>query len=452
MKTWWSALSLVALSLVVILLASSGKSSFNEQFLPLLLLFGAMAGSMAKLARNWRPETWIFAGLGLRVIWLLTGEEPMLSEDWMRYCWDGWLVATGENPYAVTPRIWLENKPTSTPLNQLLGGMNSPDYRAIYPPLAQYLFAALHLPEHLRNLTPDPAAWLFRWRLLLLAAEGVTLLGLSRLSPRWVAAYALHPLPIVEVVGNGHLDGVVLMWLVLALQTQSSRTSAIHLAAAIATKVFPVVLLPAWWRERERELGRERERELGRERERELGRGRKREQELGREVLTGVLTIFVLALPIAMSTGGFSGAWESAGLFAHTFEFNASLYFLAREIGESLVGYNPIAVVGPALLGLGLLGSAVIGFLGPRGWGFSLRALGAFTVLLACATTVHPWYLLYILLFGILSEQKWAVVASFSVLFSYGFYDEEVAAIPWGWAVYGLPFAVGMWEIMQRKS
>ena len=443
MKTWLPALTLAAMSLVAVGLASAGKSAFDELFLPLLLLFGALAWSTAKLAHHWRPHLWVLAGLGLRVTWLLVGEEPLLSEDWMRYCWDGWLVATGENPYAVAPRIWLENHPASAPLNQLLAGMNSPDYRAIYPPLAQYLFAALHLPERLQGLAPDPSMWLFRWRLLLLAAETATLWGLSRLSPRWVAAYALHPLPIVEGVGNGHLDGIVLMWLVLALQTKSSRTSAIHLAAAIATKVFPIVLLPAWWRKRERELRRELElkRGLGLER----GRG------LGREVLTGVLTIFVLALPIALSTGGFSGAWESAGLFAHTFEFNASLYFLVREIGEAWVGYNPIAVVGPALLALGLLGAAAVGLLGPNRWGFPSRALGAFAVLFTCATTVHPWYLLYILFFGILAQRKWAVVASFTALLSYGFYDGDVAWIPWGWAVYGLPLGVGMWEVMQRQ-
>src|SRR5690606_17725745 len=46
---------------------------------------------------------------------------------------------------------------------------------------------------------------------------------------------------------------------------------------------------------------------------------------------------------------------SSLNLYFRRFEFNASLYYLLRQIGTLILGYNPIALIGPFLALVALL-------------------------------------------------------------------------------------------------
>jgi uncharacterized membrane protein len=66
-------------------------------------------------------------------------------------------------------------------------------------------------------------------------------------APRWAWAYALHPVAILIVGFHGQFDGVALLALVCALRwLRGGRLdrSALALAAGIALKSFPVLVLP----------------------------------------------------------------------------------------------------------------------------------------------------------------------------------------------------------------
>lgn len=63
--------------------------------------------------------------------------------------------------------------------------------------------------------------------------------------------YALHPLPIWEIAGSGHVDIIPVAFLLLALLAAEKGqrfASGIGLAAAVLSKYFPLVLTPAIYR------------------------------------------------------------------------------------------------------------------------------------------------------------------------------------------------------------
>lgn len=366
-------------------------------------------------------RTWLAVGLLSRLPFLFVETPPLLSEDWMRYAWDGWLVSQGQTPFTHPPASHPIDALTGT-ARTLLEGMNSPDYRAIYPPVAQYLFAALHIGA------PSPEAWLLRWRLLIFGAEALTLTQLIR--PRiplvLLATWALHPFVIQEGIVNGHADILAVSALALMLAKTPRRipAAATAFAIAIATKVFPIFVLPAWLRALQ-------------------------PRDRRRALFIGTITLLTLGAPFLLT--GVSGAFESAGLFAHTFEFNASLYFIARAIGTAITGYNPIATIGPVLLATGFAATFIIGLRArPADW----RARGALAIgaLLLCATTVHPWYLLYPLLLGLATNQRWPWVWATLSWLSYLHYGSlAIPPTPWLLIEYALTLTALTFDLLPPK-
>jgi hypothetical protein len=198
---------------------------------------------------------WVFAvGLLMRASLLLS--TPMLEDDYYRYLWDGAVVAQGMNPYAYAPSQILEaveeeNESVSTNLRQLaadsgdvISRINHPYLRTIYPPVAQAAFGLAHW------LRP----WsLVGWRLVLFGFDVVTLSVLIVILRRvnlpllWSVIYWWNPLLIKETFNSGHMDVVILPFMlgaVLLAIRQQSVWAAGSLGLAMGAKGWPVVLLP----------------------------------------------------------------------------------------------------------------------------------------------------------------------------------------------------------------
>src|SRR5437016_13546071 len=95
------------------------------------------------------------------------------------------------------------------------------------------------------------------WRVFLLASEIATvalllaLLRRTRSSPAAVIVYAWSPLVIFEGVQAGHVDLVVIPLVLAGLAWRGGRSSVgagIALGGAVLMNLYPLVLLPAWWR------------------------------------------------------------------------------------------------------------------------------------------------------------------------------------------------------------
>jgi alpha-1,6-mannosyltransferase len=172
--------------------------------------------------------------------------EPVLSSDVYRYAWDGVVQHAHINPYRYVP-----GDPALTflraPNQDLFDNMNRRDYaRTIYPPAAQVLFFLITFISPL--VTGMKAA--------IIAFEGLTLLGLIKLLQHlhirreWSILYAWFPLLIWEFGGSGHLDAVVICFMVLAMLFRYRRQpilTGLFLGLAVLTKFYPLVLLPAFY-------------------------------------------------------------------------------------------------------------------------------------------------------------------------------------------------------------
>lgn len=167
------------------------------------------------------------------------------SSDIYRYVWDGWVQASGMNPYCCMPADPVLGSLRDEAVYPFINRRDSA--RTIYPPFAQMVFAA--------------QAWLggsvLSMKMWLLAFEAVGIWAMLRIlerlgrSRRLILIYAWHPLPIWEIAGSGHIDAVLVAAIPLAVLASIAgrqALSGIALGAAVLTKFIPLVLLPALWR------------------------------------------------------------------------------------------------------------------------------------------------------------------------------------------------------------
>jgi len=184
----------------------------------------------------------------------LMASEPVLEDDYQRYLWDGGQTTHALNPYALTPQAAKSADPRTAigrlarESGEVLGRVNHPDLKTLYPPLAQAAFALAHWLE----------PWsLTAWRLVCLACDaaafGLILLLLAEVGrpAPWAALYWWNPLVVKEVVNSAHMDvlllPLVLAALLLAIRARPFLATA-ALVAAAGVKIWPALLLPLVWR------------------------------------------------------------------------------------------------------------------------------------------------------------------------------------------------------------
>jgi hypothetical protein len=168
---------------------------------------------------------------------------PRLSTDVYRYIWDGRVQWLGYDPYVLEPRdAALRGLHTDETLL-----MNHPELPTPYPAGAELFFRAV-------TALGDSARIMKAAMLVCDIATVVVLLGWLADSQRprwWVLAYAWNPLIALEGAGNGHVDLLVALCLVIAARSLGRGRSAIAasaLAFAAGVKLLPVVVIPLLWR------------------------------------------------------------------------------------------------------------------------------------------------------------------------------------------------------------
>src|SRR5262249_46604179 len=128
--------------------------------------------------------------------------------------------------------------------------LNHPDWRTIYPPGAQLLFAGM------ARIAPGRV---MAFKLLVVAFDLLAfalLLAWLRALARpliWALVSAWRPLVVVELAGGGHLDAVAVAASVAALWLATrghEGWSGALLGVGGLVKLYPLLLLPAVWRRR----------------------------------------------------------------------------------------------------------------------------------------------------------------------------------------------------------
>jgi hypothetical protein len=229
---------------VAIFIAISFAATDPEhRFVFVGLVLAAGASLLFVHLRCTLPPLYILLGaVALRVVvfWM----PPTLSDDAYRYVWDGRIQHDGVNPYRLKPSD-SEFAPYHTEV--LYKRLNSKDYYSVYAPLSQAIFWAGALGE--------PNDWLsvyYRIKFIFLLMELAAIIVLLRtVSPNAALLYAWHPLAVLEIAGQGHTEAAAVLGLVVALAAlRSSRPAwgAAGLVAAGMTKLYPLLLLPAFLR------------------------------------------------------------------------------------------------------------------------------------------------------------------------------------------------------------
>lgn len=326
-------------------------------------------------------RAWIVViALGLRMT-MVTG-TPILEDDHYRYLWDGALAAHGHNPYLHSPGQILQGMSPgdSSPLAELarqsgeiLERINYPWLRTIYPPLAQAAFGLAH------SLSP----WsLLAWRLVLAAFDLAALAMLCRIrvSLTGLLIYGWNPLLIKEVYNSGHLDALMLPFMlaaVAAVHRDRPMTATGILGAAIGIKIWPMLLMPMIWR-------------------RLTGRP---------WVLIGSLTLFTVCLAATLLPMVLSGLNQTSGLAAYSryWEMNDALYTLLAWGVDGMACLLQLPLVLTALMPRLVAAFVVAGGVGWLAWRREMAVerqfLMATTLLFMLSPTQFPWYYLWLLPF-----------------------------------------------------
>lgn len=192
--------------------------------------------------------------VGAVAAFIMTFASPVLYEtDPLRYYWDGLSVVRGESPYVVAPKDHPQF--AHTPWAQQL---NYPELPTIYPPGAAALFglATLANPFFYDSSSFSAASWpavhaakgwqaAWGWKLVMGAlAAAVVFVWRIR---RW-DLILFHPLFLTKFALNVHIDGVLMLLLLLAFAPGGLRSqpwrSGLWLGLSIATKWITVLLLP----------------------------------------------------------------------------------------------------------------------------------------------------------------------------------------------------------------
>lgn len=369
---------------------------------------------------------------------LLLPLPPTLSDDILRYGWDGKLVLAGFNPYLLEP----DAEELRDLRDERWQRMPHREIPTVYPPLALTVFSVA-------NLVPLP---LLGIKVLLTLAELGGCFLLIRLAVRLglpagrAVWYCWNPLVALETAGMGHVDALVAaaaiatVWLLGRPSDGSGRASrataaagAATAAAAVLAKLIPAVALPMWARQSGRPIA--------------------------FLAAAGVL-VGLFLLPVFVSTGGVPPGLVKFGV---SWEFNGPLFEpLAYVLSELPVvetvkgGLDAVKnrtgdhdfwnrfypFVYPELIAKLLLAAAFAGFLVA-----SLRekdpVIGTgrlFGGLLLCSATVYPWYLLSVLPFAALCRHRAWLSLSALIQLSYLSQITGVAHLPWMFVAIWGPF------------
>lgn len=354
---------------------------------------------------------------------------PNLSQDFYRFIWDGRIILEGLNPYLYTPELFIANN--QFPIAQAeelyagMGTLNGSHFTN-YPPINQLCFIIAGI---FANKSIIGAAMVLR--LLIIAADfgtlyfGKKLLEKLNLPVHNIFWFILNPFIIIELTGNLHFEGVMiffLVWSLYLLHCNKWKWAAVVFALSITTKLVPLMFLPLffWWFSKRNTTVNQTELSLNNT------KNKKRVPIFaGITKLVAFYSIIILTTSLLFtpffSTQFINNYSKTVGLWFGNFEFNASIYYIAREIGYWFRGYNEIAIIGKALPVITVLYILFLSFFRKKIDTKKLitTMLFSFTIYLFLSTTVHPWYIATILILSVFTNYKFPLVWSFIVIISY---------------------------------
>ncbi|MCU7496180.1 MAG: hypothetical protein HF314_15480 [Ignavibacteria bacterium] len=283
---------------------------------------------------------------------------PTASDDINRYIWDGKVQSSGINPYRFAPAdsslkaLHSENLPSK---------VNFPRMKSIYPPVAQVIFFTSYELFGESYLGYKLFLFIFEIATILLILYLLRLLGRPE---SFVGLYALCPLPVMQFMIDGHVDGLGIPLLILSIILFFKRKKFwffLVLGLSISTKLISGMILPFTANELERRFF--------------------------KKILAGVIVLLFFALTYLPYTFGGVFPFEALMTFTTNWTFNGSAF----QVFFDILGDNQKArLVSAALF---IVAGLYIFF---RYKGTMEKMYMIFFAFFLLSPTVHPWYLTWL--------------------------------------------------------
>lgn len=395
----------------MIFYAAFGFDLNREDFPKLLSLFAALFFLYFKIIQfeKWNLKFLLVTGILFRLIFLFT--EPNLSQDFYRFIWDGELIKNGINPYLYTPNQIIENSmaqiSNSAVLHEGMGTLSARHF-SNYPPLNQLIF---FVSSFLGGGTILGS--LVFMRLFIIGADiGILYFGRRLLqhlgkSPHLIFWYFLNPLVIVELTGNLHFEGVMLfffVWSMYLIAIKKWQIGAPIYALSILLKLVPILFLPLFFKHF----------------------GFKKSA-----VFYGIILMTCILFLLPFYSNQFIDNYgQTIGLWFSNFEFNASIYNLVKTIGVNYFEVKPWQLIkqyGTLIPKIVILIALALTFFRDN-----KKTVVLFTSMLILLTayyfltsTLHPWYIIFLVTLCIFTSYRFALVWSLAVILSYYAYGNS---------------------------
>ena len=426
----------------------------RTDYTKLIILYSALFVLFYKLVQHFKSNTQFltYLAFGFRAVFILA--IPNLSQDFYRFIWDGRMILEGINPYLFTVESFISQGDFPVAEAQALragmGDLNASHFTN-YPPINQLCFtiAALFAGKSILGSV-------FVMRLLIIAADfgtlhfGKALLEKLNIPIYNIFWYILNPFIIIELTGNLHFEGVMiffLVWSLYLLYIGKWQFAALVLALSISVKLIPLIFLPLFfqWFMKRNDKDIETSTVLNFTR---------------LIVFYAIIIMTTLLLFVPFYSSEFIHNYsKTVALWFQNFEFNGSIYYVAREIGFLFRGYNEIAIIGTVTPILVILFVLIITFF--RRNRTPIALITAMLLVLSfyyfTTTTVHPWYLATLLILSVFTKYKFPLVWSFVIILSYLAYvnlnkadkSENLWLITLEYAVV---YGVFIWEVFIKKA
>lgn len=425
----------------------------RTDYTKLIMLYSALFILFYKLVQHFKSNTQFltYLAFGFRAIFLLA--IPNLSQDFYRFIWDGRMILEGINPYLFTVESFISQGEfpvvDAQALRTGMGELNASHFTN-YPPINQLCFtiAALFAGKSILGSV-------FVMRLLIIAADfgtlhfGKTLLDKLNIPVYNIFWYILNPFIIIELTGNLHFEGVMiffLVWGLYLLYIGKWQFAAVVLALSISVKLIPLIFLPLFFQWFVKRNDKDKETLTVLNLTRLIG-------------FYAIIIITTLLLFAPFYSSEFIHNYsKTVALWFQNFEFNGSMYYIAREIGYLFRGYNEIAIIGTVTPILVILFVLIITFF--RRNRTPITLITAMLLVLSfyyfTTTTVHPWYLATLLILSVFTKYKFPLVWSFVIILSYLAYVNLNKADKSEnlWLItleYAIVYGVFIWEVFIKK-
>ncbi len=410
---------------------------------------------------------------------------PNLSQDFYRFIWDGRMILEGINPYLYTVDSFISNGnfpvAQAQELYQGMGDLSAGHYTN-YPPINQlcFIIAGLFTGKSILGAT-------IILRLIIIGADfgtlyfGKKLLKKLNLPVHHIFWYILNPFIIIELTGNLHFEGLMiffLIWSLYLLYAGKWQWAAVILALSISVKLIPLLFLPLFYQWFTSTPLRNQKKENAFTNLLTVFKDRLKGKQsntnkittsplvLTNDVIKGtaklisfysiVLLISILLFAPFYASEFVTNYTETVALWFQNFEFNASLYYVARTIGYTFRGYNEIAIIGKYIAYIVIFFVLLLTFFRKNKTPIQLitALLIALSFYYFTATTVHPWYVATLLILSVFTKYKFPLVWSFMIMISYLAYaNTDNTENLWIIGIeYIVVYAVFIWEVFFKYS